>query len=522
MRDSVSLDGWWSLPLLAAAGLCVFIALRVAEGLWWRPRRLEKHFARQGIRGPPYRFFVGCLKELVGLMMEASSKPMSLQNPHDILQRVLPFYHHWRKTYGSTFLLWFGPTARVTVADPDLIREIFLSRAELFEKYEAPPLLHQQEGDGLLNLSGEKWALHKKILTPTFHTDNLKLLIPFIGATVMGMVDKLRSSGELEIDVSEWFQTVAEDGIARVAFGRSVDEGLSVFQLQSQQMLFAAEAFRKVFIPGYRFLPTKMNARSWRLEKEIRRRLAALIRRRREIISDDDSGGAGGGDRKAKDLLGVMLNAEGITAGDIVEECKTFFFAGKQTTSYLLTWATVLLAMHPDWQERGRAEVLRVCGSRDVPTRDQLADLKTLGLIIQEVLRLYPPTAATIRRARADVELGGYRIPRGTELLIPIMAVHHDEELWGPDAVRFDPERFAGGASRAARIPHSFIPFGLGARVCIGQNLALLETKLTLAIILQRLSFRLSPSYVHAPTVLLFVYPQYGAQILFRSLDPGA
>ncbi|KAJ8464720.1 hypothetical protein OPV22_027272 [Ensete ventricosum] len=536
---SYTVVGWswrWCLSL-GIIGACMFVAFKVLDFLWWRPKRLEEHFARQGIRGPPYRFFVGCVKEMVGLMFDASSKPMMPQTSHNILPRVLSFYHHWKKIYGSTFLLWFGPTPRLTVADPDLIREIFLSRSDVFERYESHPLVRQLEGEGLVSLRGEKWAHHRKVLTPTFHMENLKLLIPFIGKTVLDMVEKLPTSGEeVEIDVSEWFQTVTEDTITRTAFGRSYDDGKAVFQLQAQQMVFAAEAFRKVFIPGYRFLPTKKNTNSWKLEKEIKRSLIRLIGRRKERLGEE-----GKPDGSVKDLLGLMIDASAskqgagqaaspkppvssppstITVRDIVEECKTFFFAGKQTTSNLLTWTTVLLAMHPEWQERARAEVLRVCGARDLPTRDHLAKLKTLGMILNETLRLYPPAVATIRRAKAEVELSGYHIPRGTELLIPIMAVHHDARLWGPDVTQFNPARFADGASRAARHPTAFIPFGLGPRMCIGQNLALLEAKLTVAVLLQRFAFRLSPSYVHAPTVLMLLYPQYGAPILFRPIPP--
>ncbi|XP_010925254.1 cytochrome P450 734A6 [Elaeis guineensis] len=538
--------GWcwkWFLPL-GSMVVCIAMALRLLDFLWWRPKRLEEHFSKQGIRGPPYRFFIGCVKEMVGLMLEASSKPMMPQNSHNILPRVLSFYHHWKKIYGSTFLLWFGPTARLTVADPDLIREILVSRANYFERYESHPLVRQLEGDGLVSLRGEKWAHHRKVLTPTFHMDNLELLMPLVGRTVLDMVEKwsaMSPSGEVEIDVSEWFQTVTEDAITRTAFGRSYEDGKAVFRLQTQQMIYAAEAFRKVFIPGYRFLPTKKNTSSWKLDKEIKKNLMALIGRRKESSENEKPDGS------AKDLLGLMINASTkkapspsssstsghrrptttrttsaspITVQDIVEECKTFLFAGKQTTSNLLTWATVLLAMHPEWQERARREVLEVCGSRDIPTRDHLAKLKTLGMILNETLRLYPPAVATIRRTKTDVELGGYRIPRGTELLIPIMAVHHDARLWGKDAAQFNPARFAEGPASAARHRTAFIPFGLGARMCIGQNLALLEAKLTVAIILQHFVVRLSPSYVHAPTVLMLLYPQYGAPLLFRSLSP--
>jgi hypothetical protein len=76
---------------------------------------------------------------------------------------------------GSTFLIWFGPTPRLAVADPDLIREILLSRAEHFDRYESHPMVRQLEGEGLVSLRGEKWAHHRRVLAPTFHMDNLKV-----------------------------------------------------------------------------------------------------------------------------------------------------------------------------------------------------------------------------------------------------------------------------------------------------------------------------------------------------------
>ncbi|KAB1209020.1 hypothetical protein CJ030_MR6G010463 [Morella rubra] len=516
------------LKLLAISFVFLLLVLKVVVLLWWRPRMIEDHFSKQGIRGPPYRFFIGNVKELVGMMLKASSQPMPFS--HNILPRVLSFYHHWKKIYGATFLVWFGPTVRLTISDPDLIRDIFTSKSEFYEKIEAHPLVKQLEGDGLISLKGEKWAQHRKIITPTFHMENLKLLIPVVAKSVVEMLDKwvaMSESGEVEIEVFEWFQTLTEDVITRAAFGSSFEDGKAVYRLQAEQMALAADVFQKVFIPGYRFLPTKRNMNSWKLDKEIKRSVMKLIERRWE-----DEKNKGTGDhtvmlegKSPKDLLGLMIQASksspssSITVHDIVEECKSFFFAGKQTTSNLLTWTTVLLAMHPQWQVLAREEVLRVCGARDTPSKDDVVKLKTLTMILNESLRLYPPAIATIRRTKADVDLGGYKIPSGTEILIPILAVHHDQALWGNDANEFNPARFSEGAARAAKHPMAFIPFGLGVRTCIGQNLAILQAKLALAIILQRFSFKLAPSYQHAPTVLMLLYPQHGAPILFQPLS---
>lgn len=139
-------------------------------------------------------------------------------------------------------------------------------------------------------------------------------------------------------------------------------------------------------------------------------------------------------------------------------------------------------------------------------------------MILNESLRLYPPVVAILRRAKFDVDLGGCTIPCGTELLLPILPVHHDQSLWGHDVTEFNPARFAGGVAHAAKHPAAFMPFGLGGRRCVGQNLAILQAKLAIAMILQRFSFDLAPSYQHAPTVVMLLNPQHGAPIMFRKL----
>jgi PHYB activation tagged suppressor 1 len=108
-------------------------------------------------------------------------------------------------------------------------------------------------------------------------------------------------------------------------------------------------------------------------------------------------------------------------------------------------------------------------------------------------------------------------VPAGTELLIPILAVHHDEEHWGANAMEFNPARF-GDDRPLRRHQMAYMPFGAGERVCIGQNLALMEAKVALAVLLQRFTFRLSPAYVHTPQVLMILQPQHGAPVIFRPL----
>jgi PHYB activation tagged suppressor 1 len=105
MVMEVEASAWWTIWRFAGAGaaclLLLVVAAAAADALLWRPRRLEAHFARQGVRGPPYRFLVGCMREMAALTAEATSKPMSPPDSHNALPRVLAFYHYWRKIYGT-------------------------------------------------------------------------------------------------------------------------------------------------------------------------------------------------------------------------------------------------------------------------------------------------------------------------------------------------------------------------------------------------------------------------------------
>ncbi|XP_057870268.2 cytochrome P450 734A1 [Cryptomeria japonica] len=512
---------FWGLAVVCG-GLALFL-LKITTTIYWKPLQLKKSFEAQGISGPPYRLFYGNSTDISRMTDEQESKPMPLS--HDILPRVLPYIHQWTKTYGKDYIFWFGSHARLVVPHPELIKEILSTKFGNYPKFPINPLARQLVGQGLVGLKGEKWAQHRKIINPAFHMDLLKGMIPTIVKSSANMLEEWRKlilSGAPEIDVLKGFRDLTADVISRTAFGSSFTEGKDIFDMQTKQTILVLEAFHSVYIPGFRFLPTTKNRQRWNLEKEIRRCVRQVIDAREKTAITEKNG------RYGADLLGLMMSESkkqvgvngnsnaGLCTEEIIDECKTFYFAGHETTSVLLTWTIILLGIHQDWQERGRREVVEVCGRNNDPDPDSLSRLKIVGMIINETLRLYPPAMFLLRQACEPMKLGKLSIPAGTELFIPILAIHHDPALWGNDAKDFNPGRFSEGIAKAAKHPMAFMPFGAGPTICVGQNFALLEAKLVLAMILQNFYFVTSPSYAHAPMSSATLRPQYGAPVIFR------
>jgi cytochrome P450 len=216
----------------------------------------------------------------------------------------------------------------------------------------------------------------------------------------------------------------------------------------------------------------------------------------------------------ANDLLQRLLDAQdeqGARMNDeqLREEVMTLFMAGHETTANALTWTWFLLAQNPHVEKALATELDSVLAGR-APTLADLPRLPYTEMVIKESMRLYPPAWGVGRCALADFEVGGYRIPAGTNVFIMQWVTQRDARFF-PDPERFDPERWREDPIRKGRIPRfAYFPFGGGPRVCIGAGFAMMEATLLLATIAQRYRFTLAPNAVVTPFFSVTLRPKYG------------
>jgi cytochrome P450 len=198
------------------------------------------------------------------------------------------------------------------------------------------------------------------------------------------------------------------------------------------------------------------------------------------------------------------------------DEVMTIFLAGHETTANALTWTWYLLSRNPDAEARLHDELDRVLGGR-TPSFADLRELPYSRMVIEETLRLYPPAWAIGRFAAGDDEVGGYRIPATSQLVMSPYVTHRHPEFWDlPEA--FDPERFLPEKA-AGRPRFAYFPFGGGPRQCIGADFAMIEAQLALATVAQRYRLRLPPGRVVEPEPLVTLRPKGGMPMHLQPRD---
>ncbi|KAG6415527.1 hypothetical protein SASPL_122939 [Salvia splendens] len=508
----------WNLLVSAAVIVSLRLLFLLYNVVVAQPRRLRSALHRQGLSGPPPAFLLGNILEMKRAR-DAAAKASPVSGPppaHNCGAALLPFFDEWRKQYGDVFVFSLGTTQIMHVTQPEMVREITTCTSldlgkPTYQAKERGALL----GQGILTSNGPHWVHQRKILAPELYMDKVKGMINLIQDSTISLCESWKrqveeGGGLAEIKIDEYMRSFSGDVISRACFGSNYSKGEEIFlKLRALQEISSKKLF--VSGTGMRHLPTKSNREAWALEKDIKTLVLNVVKERDEAGFE-------------KDLLQMVL--EGARQSDlsqdavdrfVVDNCKNIYLAGYETTAVSATWCLMLLASNPEWQDRIHREVVDVCKGQ-VPDYEAAKKMKLLTMAINESLRLYPPVSVVSREALKDMKFGKINVPKGVNLWALVTTLHTDPEIWGPDSYEFNPQRFANGITGACKYPYLYMPFGVGPRLCLGQNLALVELKILISFILSKYSISLSPKYVHSPLLNLVIEPKFGVHLLVKHL----
>lgn len=398
----------------------------------------------------------------------------------DILGAVL---EGWREC--GDVVRFRGLRTMTLVARPDDVKHVLDDRQENYPRSKVVrDYLRPIMGNGIFVSDGELWRRQRRLLEPLFDARRMAEYGPVITQQTEKMLDRWEpyAGGNATLDVQEQMRDLTLDIVEHVLFGHD-GTGDSAFK---ENAVTAIEyAIPRVMAPVNppAFLPAG---------RRCRRALRALDSVVARQIAERRAGARSG------DLLSAMLAArdaetgEGMTDAQARDEVMTTVFGAYKGLPQGLAWTWYALAEHSGPRERLRAELEAVLAGR-TPTVDDLPRLPYPKMVIEEVLRLYPPLWIWSRPPVEEDEIGGYRIPAGMFVLNIPYVTHRHEEFWeSPE--EFDPERFAP-ERRDGRHPGAYFPFATGPRKCIAESFALMTMQLVVGTVAQRYRLELVPGY---------------------------
>jgi len=396
------------------------------------------------------------------------------------------------KQYGKVYKMYLGRFPMITVADPEMLRHILVRD---FDKFPNRPDFTRSNPPldvGLFSAQDDTWRRIRSILTPMFSLSKLKEVVPIIEDATDPLMDKLMKSTESErsVDVSTIFGMFSLDVILRVAFGLEAEIQTNPDPELVKKALTVFDT--PVYIRLLTMLPFYQHVKNF-FHINILQNVPYFLKVAQSILEvrKKSTGPV------RRDLVQLMLEAreDGDKTGnktmndkEMIVQSFIFLLAGSETTGATLAFTAYHLAHNPEIQEILLHEIDNAVRSRsDASMYEFVQSLRYLDQVICEVLRLDSVGFVTSRQCKEACVIRGVEFPLGVVLNIPSYAIHRDPDFW-PEPEKFDPDRFLPEETEK-RPSFSYLPFGLGQRQCIGTKLALLEMKIALAMILQRIKF---------------------------------
>ena len=356
------------------------------------------------------------------------------------------------------------------LSHPDHVRHVLVDRSANFTKGIGIERVAILLGNGLMTSEGETWRAQRRMVQPSFHRNVIATWMPHLHAANAALATKwTRAAAEgAAVNVTQDMSEVTLDVVLRALFGADLPRLAEGRDGNPFAMLTDDTARNLAF--AYKF-----------------RQLGALImseveRRRRDGVRHDD-------------IVSQLIDARDRRTGapmedrQLQDEILTLIVAGHETTASSLNWFWYLLSQAPAVASRLHAEVDG--GPTATPGYGDFEQLPFTRAAIDETLRLYPPGWLLTRRTIAADNVGGISLPAGADVLISPYLVHRHPAHWA-DPERFDPGRFGGGEGER-RNRFVYLPFGLGARACIGEHLALVEMHAHVATLARAFDLELAP-----------------------------
>jgi cytochrome P450 len=425
-----------------------------------------------------------------GSLLAGSLKPFA--------DRRLDWLIEMARAHGPVCTFRLGPRRCMLVNDPDLIEQVLVTDAKHYIKHFGARMYKPLLGNGLVTSEGDFWLRQRKLAQPAF----LKNRLPSYAPAMTELADEMARSWQpgKRIDVAEEMSRLTGAIALRTLFGASA--------IHDQQAYHDAHVtvgrlihlrFRKL-IHWPEWMPLPSHLRVKKALKLLHSIVEGFIREGRSRAEPGD------------DLLSMLLRAQDIDGSQMTDvqlrdETMTLFLAGHETTALTLSWTWYLLAKHPEVEAKLAAEWASILGGR-IPTANDIPRLTFTEQVIQESMRLYPAVYLIGREPLKDVELGGYRVKKGTTVFFSQWVSHRDAKYFD-DPEAFRPERWADGLAK--RLPkYAYYPFGGGPRVCIGNTFAMMEAVLLLTTLGQRWRFTLDPNAQVTPAPGITLKPSPG------------
>jgi cytochrome P450 len=405
------------------------------------------------------------------------------------------------RKYGDVYYVPNAKGGFYVMRHPEQVHAVLVTHAAKMRKeHSAFELLSRVVGEGLLTTDGDVWRRQRRMLQPAFTQARLAAYAGTMVEETARVRDSIRAGSELE--VSREMMELTLRVVCRTLFSHDVTGETN--EVARAMVVLQDSVSRPDLLPQW--LPTPHRRRFRDAVSAIDRIVFDMIRERRRATN------------APPDLLQSLVTAVdeeggvGLSEREVRDQLVTLFLAGHETTSHALTWTWYLLSQNPAAERALHEELDRVVGDR-LPKFDD--PLPYTEQVIKEAMRIYPPVYLLARRTAEEVELGGYSIPMGTELVLWVYQTQHDPR-WFPEPEAFRPERFT--PENEARLPKgAYVPFGAGPRVCIGKTFAMMEARLLLATIAQRYRLELVPGHRVAMRPRVTLNPKHGMRMIARS-----